>query len=190
MAVAADALGGDRVWAVSMPSCYTAAISNTDAAEQAQRMDVREAGTLTIDLDRLWDRRQVSKALEQIELPDVVLHPLDALAFARRPSSATFVGVTPVEGAITTSPTVGPLRGRIVVVEAADPGYEWMFEMGIAGLVTAYGGANSHMAIRCSERGVPAALGIGLTMFERCKAASRISLRVMRVRSCVLPLIR
>lgn len=38
MAVAADALGGDRVWAVAMPSRYTATISNTDAAVQAERM--------------------------------------------------------------------------------------------------------------------------------------------------------
>jgi len=41
MAIAADALGGERVWAVSMPSRYTADISNMDAAEQAQRMGVR-----------------------------------------------------------------------------------------------------------------------------------------------------
>lgn len=40
MAVAADALGGDRVWAVSMPSRYTACISNEDAADQARRMGV------------------------------------------------------------------------------------------------------------------------------------------------------
>lgn len=40
MAIAADALGGDRVWAVSMPSRYTADISNSDAAEQARRMGV------------------------------------------------------------------------------------------------------------------------------------------------------
>lgn len=38
LAIAADALGGDRVWAVSMPSRYTADISNVDAAEQAQRL--------------------------------------------------------------------------------------------------------------------------------------------------------
>lgn len=41
LAIAADAVGGERVWAVSMPSRYTAAISNTDAAEQAQRMGAR-----------------------------------------------------------------------------------------------------------------------------------------------------
>lgn len=40
IAIAADALGGERVWAVSMPSRYTADISNVDAAEQAQRMGV------------------------------------------------------------------------------------------------------------------------------------------------------
>lgn len=41
MAVAADALGGERVWAIGMPSRYTADISNVDAAEQAARMGVR-----------------------------------------------------------------------------------------------------------------------------------------------------
>ena len=41
LAIAADALGGDRVWAVSLPSRYTADISNTDAADQAERMGVR-----------------------------------------------------------------------------------------------------------------------------------------------------
>lgn len=41
LAVAADAVGGDRVWAVSMPSRYTADISNVDAADQAERMGVR-----------------------------------------------------------------------------------------------------------------------------------------------------
>lgn len=40
MAIAADALGGDRVWAVSLPSRYTAGISNSDAAEQARRLGV------------------------------------------------------------------------------------------------------------------------------------------------------
>ncbi len=41
LAIAVDALGGDRVWAVSLPSRYTADISNTDAADQAERMGVR-----------------------------------------------------------------------------------------------------------------------------------------------------
>ncbi len=40
LAIAADALGPDRVIAVSMPSQYTAEISNEDALEQVKAMDV------------------------------------------------------------------------------------------------------------------------------------------------------
>lgn len=41
MAVAADAIGGGHVHAISMSSRYTAKISNTDAADQAARLGVR-----------------------------------------------------------------------------------------------------------------------------------------------------
>jgi NAD+ synthase (glutamine-hydrolysing) len=41
MALAADALGADRVWAVSLPSRYTAEMSVEDALEQANAFGVR-----------------------------------------------------------------------------------------------------------------------------------------------------
>jgi NAD+ synthase (glutamine-hydrolysing) len=41
LALAADALGPDRVWAVSMPSRYSAGMSYDDAKEQAATMGVR-----------------------------------------------------------------------------------------------------------------------------------------------------
>ena len=49
--------------------------------------------------------------------------------------------------------------GSIVFIRSADPGYDWLFNRGIAGLVTEHGGANSHMAIRAAEFGLPAAIG-------------------------------
>ena len=58
------------------------------------------------------------------------------------------------------------LDGKIVVIEKADPGYDWIFSKGIAGLITKYGGAASHMAIRCAEFSVPAAIGTGNVLFE------------------------
>lgn len=58
------------------------------------------------------------------------------------------------------------LAGAIVCIESADPGYDWIFTRNIAGLVTRYGGANSHMAIRCAEYGLPAAIGCGELIFE------------------------
>lgn len=68
------------------------------------------------------------------------------------------------------------LRDAIVVVEQADPGYDWMFTYGISGLITMFGGANSHMAIRCAELGIPAAIGCGPIIFEQVSSAKRIRL--------------
>ena len=61
------------------------------------------------------------------------------------------------------------LDGKIVVIESADPGFDWIFGYDIAGLITRYGGANSHMAIRCAELNIPAAIGVGDLLFEKFK---------------------
>jgi len=58
------------------------------------------------------------------------------------------------------------LTGKIVLIENADPGFDWIFAQQIGGLITKYGGANSHMAIRCAEFGIPAAIGCGEQRFE------------------------
>ncbi len=68
------------------------------------------------------------------------------------------------------------LKGRIVLIENADPGYDWIFAQRIAGLVTKYGGANSHMAIRCAEFGIPAAIGCGEQRFEAFLQVRQLSL--------------
>lgn len=69
------------------------------------------------------------------------------------------------------------LFGRIVCIESADPGFDWIFTKHIAGLVTKFGGANSHMTIRCAELGIPAAIGVGEATFDRLASAGRIDLR-------------
>ena len=74
------------------------------------------------------------------------------------------------------SPASTSLQGKIVCIENADPGYDWVFTRGIAGLVTQYGGANSHMAIRCAEFGIPAAIGCGEQLFNRLIRSPRIAL--------------
>ncbi|WP_017906242.1 PEP-utilizing enzyme [Pseudomonas asplenii] len=74
------------------------------------------------------------------------------------------------------SPASISLQGRIICIENADPGYDWVFTRGIAGLVTQYGGANSHMAIRCAEFSIPAAIGCGEQLFNRLVRSTRIAL--------------
>ncbi len=68
------------------------------------------------------------------------------------------------------------ISGKIVCIENADPGFDWIFTRGIGGLVTKFGGANSHMAIRCAEYGLPAAIGVGSQIFEEVSGAARICL--------------
>ena len=65
---------------------------------------------------------------------------------------------------------------KIVLIENADPGYDWIFTKEPIGLITKYGGVASHMAIRCSELGLSAAIGCGEIMFEKLCYANRIML--------------
>lgn len=67
-------------------------------------------------------------------------------------------------------------HGKVVLIERADPGYDWIFLSPIAGLVTKYGGSNSHMAIRCAELDIPAAIGCGEQMFEQLEKSGSVLL--------------
>ena len=66
--------------------------------------------------------------------------------------------------------------GKIVVIENADPGYDWIFSKNISGLITKYGGAASHMAIRCAEFDIPAAIGCGDVLYEKSLKANMVNL--------------
>jgi phosphohistidine swiveling domain-containing protein len=68
------------------------------------------------------------------------------------------------------------LEGLIVLIPQADPGFDWLFGHGIAGLITMYGGANSHMTIRAAEFGIPAAVGVGQALYEQLAGAKLIEL--------------
>ena len=68
------------------------------------------------------------------------------------------------------------IDGHIVLIESADPGYDWIFSHPISGLITKFGGANSHMAIRCAEFGLPAAIGCGERLFNTLTKAQVVEL--------------
>ena len=62
------------------------------------------------------------------------------------------------------------------MIPAADPGYDWIFNHEVSGLITQYGGANSHMAIKTAELGIPAAIGVGKKLYEQILISNMISL--------------
>ena len=68
------------------------------------------------------------------------------------------------------------IYNKIVMIERADPGYDYLFTYSILGLITKYGGANSHMAIRCAELSIPAVIGCGEIMFERYSNSTIINI--------------
>lgn len=92
-------------------------------------------------------------------------------------SFPNFIGNKRIEGEIVELTAhivnIPKLKGKIVCIEGADPGYDWIFTRDIAGLITKYGGTNSHMAIRCAEYGLPAAIGCGEQPYERVVKAKK-----------------
>ncbi|BBT80978.1 pyruvate, phosphate dikinase [Aeromonas sp. YN13HZO-058] len=129
------------------------------------------------DLDR-YLLNEVSQAksrcadAELITLSHLVLDPSEVFVAPMHRAQANFIGQQCIEAQLqvlsanNTQSSWG-LGGKIVCIENADPGYDWIFTRGIAGLITQYGGVNSHMAIRCAEFGIPAAIGCGEQLFSR-----------------------
>ncbi len=119
-------------------------------------------------------RHDTTKALR---LPQILIDPLDVYVVPLRLSEPNFITHNSISGyavQVGGHDEVPPnMAGAIVLIENADPGFDWIFAYNIGGLVTRYGGANSHMAIRCAEFGIPAAIGCGEQIFDRlCSAGS------------------
>ncbi len=68
------------------------------------------------------------------------------------------------------------LEDKIVLLENADPGYDFIFSKKIKGLVTCFGGANSHMSIRCLELEIPAIIGAGSKNFKNISQSNYIQI--------------
>jgi phosphoenolpyruvate-protein kinase (PTS system EI component) len=78
------------------------------------------------------------------------------------------------------------IKGKIVCIKSADPGYDYLFSKKIGGLITCYGGANSHMAIRCSELGIPAIIGCGENFFSKYCSANSLEIDAANKRVIIL----
>jgi len=109
-------------------------------------------------------------------LPPLLTRPEDAWAFTLPTSEPNFITQKRIAGPVVHHQDSERLAGAIVFIPSADPGFDWLFSHPIAGLVTAYGGTNSHMAIRASELGLPAVIGAGEALFGRWEKARLIQL--------------
>ena len=116
----------------------------------------------------LEEGKQSYHLTKQLLLPPVIIHPEDVLAFLMPQAEPNFITMKKITGnkVFATNEKVD-LRGNVLLIPSADPGYDWIFSHNIGGFVTMYGGANSHMAIRAAEQGLPAVIGVGEVLYDR-----------------------
>lgn len=142
-------------------------------------------GTVTVTDPASWLRQRVyestesSRRVSAIELPPLIISTEDFSVFTYPSSQANFIGSGMVSARcvdLTQNQGDVDVAGMIALIPQADPGYDWLFGRGIAGLITMYGGANSHMAIRAAEFGLPAAIGIGEVAYREFVGASILEL--------------
>jgi glutamine kinase len=153
-------------------------------ADDMSHVEVATLGALTGD--RAADARTLREAAARgraahavtrtVVLPPLVTGERDVTGFAVPQAQPTFVTRGRVLAPVADIDAGDPPEGAIAVVASADPGYDWLFARGIRGLVTAFGGANSHMAIRALELGVPAVVGAGEALFRAWSAARALEI--------------
>lgn len=109
-------------------------------------------------------------------LPPVISCPEDVWAFEWPETAPNFITQKQVTARVVGCEKREQLAGAIVCIPNADPGFDWLFAYPIAGLITAWGGTNSHMAIRTGEMGLPAVIGAGEMLYRRWSQATRLHL--------------
>jgi phosphoenolpyruvate-protein kinase (PTS system EI component) len=122
--------------------------------------------------------KEAYNVTQGICLPGHIVDADDLLCFEQHEAEPNFVSQLAVEGVVlaTDVQPAAEVEDRIVLIPSADPGYDWLLARSIRGLVTMYGGANSHMAVRAAELGLPAAIGVGELVYQRLETA-----RVIRI---------
>ncbi|CAM2801319.1 PEP-utilizing enzyme [Helicobacter burdigaliensis] len=115
------------------------------------------------------------KLTQALKLPALLRSEKEIFSFFGIKNSPNFITRLDVV-AKTARENEADLKDKIVLIYAADPGYDYLFTKGILGFITCYGGANSHMAIRASELGMPACIGVGEEQFAELLGVERLRL--------------
>lgn len=129
--------------------------------------------------DLIKKREKNYELQKSFELSDILFENKDLLFFKELANKPNFITQNKVEGNLlflNKELKYQKLTKKIVVIDHADPGYDWIFSHDISGLITKYGGANSHMAIRSAELNLAASIGVGSIIFNEILNASKIYL--------------
>ena len=125
------------------------------------------------------NNKKNSKILNLLEFPDFINDKNDMYFHSHNIQKGNYITTNTANGEIVNFDNIknfDRLKDKIVLLQSADPGYDFIFSKNIKGLITEYGGANSHMSIRCMELGIPAIIGIGSKEFNFLKKAKNIEI--------------
>jgi phosphohistidine swiveling domain-containing protein len=108
-------------------------------------------------------------ANQKIILPDVITSEKDLFLQVKKKTKVNFISNKIITAKLFEYKEINIRKkiNGIVCIENADPGYDFLFTKNIKGLITKYGGQNSHMAIRCAELNLPALIGVGDEAYKK-----------------------
>lgn len=131
-------------------------------------------------LKHAQEREGFYSVASQIKMPPVLFSAADLYCFKVPESDPNFVTLEGCSGELICldehPDQTRMLAGKVVAIPNADPGYDFLFSLGIKALITAYGGPNSHMAIRAAEFNLPAVIGIGAKQFSEMKTGMNVDI--------------
>lgn len=109
---------------------------------------------------------------KKISLPPLITDAQSVWSFEWPETEPNFITQKEITAPVAISLDKNFIANKIVCISNADPGFDWLFGYPIAGLITCWGGANSHMAIRAGELSLPAVIGCGDVLFNKWCASN------------------
>lgn len=143
------------------------------------RLNCNKEELINIWKNLITSRKEEARLNSLLSLPSIIFSKEDFVVVQFYMTKPNFITDLIVQGEIVIlekEKEVVDINNKIIVIEKADPGYDWIFTKKIKALITKYGGAASHMAIRCAEFNIPAAIGCGDIIFSKILKSNKIVL--------------
>ena len=148
---------------------YSKAIDLTlNQIKQNYELDETKIKNLNFEIFSNTGKIFYEKESSYFELPDIITNSSDFLFFENLNTKPNFVGQSIVKAELShiSEKKHQLYKNKIILLPNADPGWDWILNLPIKGMVTKYGGPNSHMAIRASEKNITSVFGVGDDLFK------------------------
>lgn len=161
---------------------YSLSLSEKDMANVSIFEIIKQFNTAEAKKNFLETRIKINKLnyiyTKCVKFPEVLTSPAEIYCFQQNGNIPNFVTQQKIKAYVISEEEIHTTScdRKVVCIRSADPGYDFIFTKNIAGLITQFGGANSHMAIRCLEHNIPAVIGVGEKNFNELKQAELIEI--------------